>query len=203
MIIRKGAEAEIHLTTWQDRKVIAKRRVPKTYRLGKLDEVLRTKRTRMEAKLISEARSIGIPTPVIFDIDKIGSQIVMEFIEGERVKDILNQVSPSERKEICLTIGNSIGKLHTNHIIHGDLTTSNMIFRDGLIYFIDFSLGEISEEIEAKGVDLHVLMEAYESTHPSIMEDFEYIMEGYRSEFDSAQEVEDKIQEIISRGRYT
>jgi Kae1-associated kinase Bud32 len=203
MIIRKGAEAEIHLTTWQDRKVIAKRRVPKTYRLGRLDKVLRTKRTKMEAKLISEARSIGIPTPVIFDIDKIGSQIVMEFIEGERVKDILNNISPSERREICLKIGNSIGRLHAHHIIHGDLTTSNMIFRDGLIYFIDFSLGEISEEIEAKGVDIHVLMEAYESTHPSIMEDFEYIMEGYRSEFDSAQEVEDKIQDIISRGRYT
>jgi len=203
MIIRKGAEAEIHLTSWQERKVIAKRRVPKTYRLEELDVVLRTKRTKMEAKLISEARSVGIPTPLIFDIDKKESQIVMEYIEGERIKDILNRISPSERKEICFNIGSSIGKLHSHHIIHGDLTTSNMIFRDGLIYFIDFSLGEISEEIEAKGVDLHVLMEAYESTHPSIMEDFKYIMEGYRSEFDSAQEVEDKIQEIISRGRYT
>ena len=130
MIIRKGAEAEIHLTTWQDRNVIAKWRVPKTYRLEELDAALRTKRTKMETKLISEARSIGIPTPVIFDVDKTESRIVMEYIEGERVKDVLNNISSSERKEICLKIGRSIGKLHTHDIIHGDLTTSNMIFRD-------------------------------------------------------------------------
>jgi TP53 regulating kinase-like protein len=157
----------------------------------------------MEAKLISEARSIGIPTPVILDIDTREAVIVMEYIEGERIKDILNKVSAVERQKLCTEIGRSIGKLHENNIIHGDLTTSNMIFRDGIIYFIDFSLGEISEETEAKGVDLHVLMEAYESTHPKIIEDFKYIMKGYRSVFQNAKEVEDKITEIISRGRYT
>jgi Kae1-associated kinase Bud32 len=203
MIIRKGAEAEIHLSTWQDRKVIAKRRVPKKYRIEALDQELRSKRTKMEAKLISDARAIGIPTPIIFDVDSREAVIIMEYIEGERVKDILNKLSSLERQETCNKIGRSIGKLHKNNIIHGDLTTSNMISRDDWIYFIDFSLGEISEEIEKKGVDVHVLMEAYESTHPCILEDFEYIMEGYRTEFNNAQEVEDKIREIISRGRYT
>ena len=203
MIIRKGAEAEIHLSTWQEKKVIAKSRVPKKYRIEALDQELRSKRTKMESKLISEARSIGIPTPVIFDIDTSDAVIIMEYIDGERVKDVLNDISAADRKNICYKIGTLIGRLHKNNIIHGDLTTSNMIFRDGVIYFIDFSLGEKSEEIEAKGVDIHVLMEAYESTHPCILDDFRYIMEGYHSEFDGAQEVEDKIREIISRGRYT
>ncbi len=69
MIIRKGAEAEIHLTTWLGKKIIAKKRVPKNYRLEELDHALRSKRTKMESKLISEARAIGVLTPIIYDID--------------------------------------------------------------------------------------------------------------------------------------
>ncbi len=203
MIIRKGAEAEIHLATWLDKKIIAKRRVPKTYRLEVVDKVLRTRRTKMEAKLMAEARAIGISTPLIYDIDTVNSEIIMEFIDGQRVKDVLNQMPASQRQKICFEIGSAIGKLHDNNIIHGDLTTSNMLYQDERIYFIDFSLGEISEEIESKGVDLHVLMEAYESTHPGILDDFEYIMEGYRLSFEGAPEVEAKIQAIIDRGRYT
>ncbi|MCK5562496.1 MAG: Kae1-associated serine/threonine protein kinase [Thermoplasmata archaeon] len=203
MMIRKGAEAEIHLTVWLDTQIIAKRRVPKNYRLETLDRVLRTRRTKMEAKLMAEARAIGISTPLIYDIDTENSEIIMEYIDGPRVKDVLNQMSASQRRKVCFEIGSAIGKLHDNNIIHGDLTTSNILYIDDKIYFIDFSLGEISEEIESKGVDLHVLMEAYESTHPGILDDFEYIMKGYRTEFQDAPEVEAKIQAIIDRGRYT
>jgi Kae1-associated kinase Bud32 len=203
MIIRRGAEAEIHLTEWLGMKVIAKRRVPKSYRLQSLDEELRQFRIRNEAKLIASSRKFGVPTPAVLDINIIDCELVMEYIDGPRLKDELAARPKDVRKKMLTTVGEQIGILHSNDIIHGDLTTSNMILNEDTIYFIDFSLGEWSMELEAKGVDLHVLMEAYESTHPELMDEFEYILEGYRNTFKDANAVESKIQEIISRGRYT
>jgi len=71
------------------------------------------------------------------------------------------------------------------------------------LYFIDFSLGDIAEDIEAKGVDIHLLMEAFESTHPEYMDEFKYVLEGYGEVFNRSGEVVAKIDEIIRRGRYT
>ena len=203
MIIRRGAEAEIHLTKWLDRDVISKHRVPKCYRLSDLDNTLRVARTKKEAKLISDARRLGISTPIIYDIDLIEHKIIMEYIDGPRMKDILAQTETKERENMLYTLGESIGKLHQNNIVHGDLTTSNILIRDKKLYFIDFSLGDISEDIEAKGVDLHLLEEAFESTHPELLDEFAHILRGYHAAFENAAEVENKIQDIIKRGRYT
>ena len=74
---------------------------------------------------------------------------------------------------------------------------------NNMLYFIDFSLGENVEDIESKGVDLHLLMEAFESTHPELMDEFKYIIEGYSENFELAGDVVKKIKEIIRRGRYT
>ena len=89
MIIRTGAEAEIHLTEWLNRKVIAKRRVPKKYRLKELDEQLRQYRIRNEARLMDSARKFGVPVPIIFDINSSDCELVMEYIDGPRLKDLL------------------------------------------------------------------------------------------------------------------
>ena len=204
MLISRGAEAEIHLIDWMGKKTIMKHRVRKMYRAEQLDKMLRTKRTKIEARLISAARSIGVTTPIIYDIDTEKSQIIMEYINGARVKNVLNDLTAAERNDLCYRIGKEIGKLHKNDLIHGDLTTSNLILHDddGRLYFIDFSLGEKNHEIEAKGVDLHVLMEAFESTHSEILDSFEHLLEGYRAEYQEASEIEDKIRDIIGRGRY-
>jgi len=203
MLLRRGAEAEIKLTTWLTREVISKHRVPKGYRLPDLDNALRIARTKKEAKLISDARRLGVSTPIIYDIDLEEHKIIMEYIDGPRVKDILSELDTDARREVFNKIGRDIGILHKNNIVHGDLTTSNILKRGDKLYFIDFSLGEVSEDIEAKGVDMHLLMEAFESTHPELMDEFQYIIDGYKTEFSRAGEVVTKIQEIIKRGRYT
>ena len=88
-------------------------------------------------------------------------------------------------------------------MVHGDLTTSNMILANGRIHFIDFGLGEINNEIETKGVDLHVLMEAIESTHSGFSDYFEYVLNGYKKELkENANLVIQKIEDIVKRGRY-
>ncbi len=200
---RRGAEAEIYRGKWLERQVIFKRRVPKGYRNEEIDQKLREARTKLEVKLIIEARALGLSTPIIFDVDTKESQITMEFIEGKRLKDVLPSVSDKEKIELCRRIGECAGILHKNDIVHGDLTTSNMILKDGKIYFIDFSLGEKSAEIEVKGVDLHLLMEAFESTHSEIIEMFEHVLEGYKSVYDDGKKVIKKVKEIEKRGRYT
>lgn len=203
MIIRRGAEAEIHLTEWMGRKVVSKHRVPKNYRLPALDRSLRISRTKKEAKLISDVRQLGICTPIIFDIDLEEHKIIMEYIDGPRFKDIIPELDDKTRNKLFHKLGCDIGSLHKNDIVHGDLTTSNIIKRGDKLYFIDFSLGDKAEDIESKGVDLHLLMEAFESTHPEYMEEFKYILQGYSEEYPAASEVINKINEIVKRGRYT
>ena len=202
-IIYRGAEAEICLSKYLDYKVVEKRRVKKRYRIEKIDKRLISSRTKGEAKLISESRRQGVSVPIIFDIDLQKGVLTLEYIAGKRIKDIFNDLNSNERENICKKIGKSIARLHNANIIHGDITTSNMIYFDGRIYFIDFGLGEINNEIETKGVDLHVLMEAIESTHSKYSEYFKYVLEGYKKELkDDANHVIKKIEEIVKRGRY-
>ena len=152
---------------------------------------------------MTEARQQGVSVPLIYDVDLENGVITMEYLKGKRVKDILNMLSEDERKRICEMIGRSIARFHNNDIIHGDITTSNMILLDDRVHFIDFGLGEKNSEIEAKGVDLHVLMEAIESTHSKYSNCFGYVLSGYKKELEKdADLVVKKIEEIVKRGRY-
>lgn len=198
MLFKICAEAEIHIIKWLGMKAVAKRRINKSYRMREIDESLRISRTRNEARLIIEARKLGVPTPVIYDLDKY--EIIMEYIDGYLVKDVLDNIK--NRKEICRKIGNNIAILHKNDIVHGDLTTSNMIIRNGSVYFIDFSLGAKTSKIEEKGVDLRLLSEAIRSAH-SDFSMFNSIIDGYRKTYENANEIIEKVKEIEKRRRYT
>ncbi len=129
-ILYRGAEAEIRLSTYMGRTVVEKRRIKKAYRIKEIDSHLIASRTKEEAKLIAESRSHGVAVPLLYDVDLAQGVITMEYLAGDRVKDILNVMEESERKRICLKIGESIARLHNHDIIHGDITTSNMILLD-------------------------------------------------------------------------
>lgn len=202
-IIRRGAEAEISRGCWLGRDVIIKSRVPKEYRHAELDRSLRASRTRNEARLMHDARELGVPTPIIYDIDAVSAEITMEEIKGPRVKDELDAASPEQVKELCTEMGRLIALLHRGGIVHGDLTTSNMILADGRMWFIDFSLGARGAMFEEMGVDLHLLKEAFQSAHSTLLDTFPAILESYRRNFDRAPEVIKKMREIEGRGRYT
>jgi TP53 regulating kinase-like protein len=202
---KKGAEAWLYLADWHGKRVVFKKRFPKKYRAAELDRRLRVYRTAHEAQLINEAKKAGVPTPAIYLVDAQEGLLVMEFIEGVQVKKILN-FQKSQRQELCYTIGKFIGKLHKNGIVHGDLTTSNMIQNpEGKIFFIDFGLGEKTVDLEAKGVDLHLMKRALQSAHFKFAKEcFDTVVNGYSSvlEGDMVKNVLDKIREIEKRGRY-
>jgi len=153
-----------------------------------------------------EAKKAGVPTPTIFLIDEEDVTIAMEFIEGKQIKQLLGEVSKSKRQRLCLEIGELIGRLHRHGIIHGDLTTSNMILNSkGRIFFVDFGLGEKTRELEARGVDLHLMKRALQSTHFRFAEEcFNDVIRGYSKVLDAedVRNILDKVKEIERRGRY-
>jgi len=204
--MKKGAEANLYLEEWQDRKVVMKRRLSKAYRLPELDAAIRAQRTLHEPQLIHRAKEAGVPTPTIFMVDIADANIIMEYVEGKQVKMVLNDLSKSEKLRLCRHIGVLIGRLHSNGIIHGDLTTSNMILTSyGKVFFVDFGLGEYSEELEVRGVDLHLMKRALQSTHYKYAKEcFEAVVEGYTqvTGIEIAKNVLEKISEIERRGRY-
>lgn len=202
-IIYRGAESVLYLDTWEGQKVLVKERIKKGYRLPQIDEKLRKFRTRKEVKLLTEARKVGVATPKILHVDEKNYKIFMEFIEGKRIKEFLNEASRKDIEKVCFKIGESIAKLHANGIFHGDLTTSNMILKNGEIYFIDFGLGEFSSRIEDQGVDLNLLYEALKATHFKILKIcWKKIVEGYKKNYKKAEEVLRKMEEIEKRARY-
>ena len=199
-LIKRGAEAEIYLSVYMGREVVIKRRIKKVYRIKEIDEELRSQRTKKEALLMVEARKAGVAVPIIYDVDLKKMEITMQYVKGNRIKDCLDSMNESVQKELCKKIGESIAFLHENGIIHGDITTSNLILANERIYFIDFGLGEKSNDIEKKGVDMHLLMEALKAAH-SKEQFFEWVCKGYKKHADW-EEVIKKIKEIEKRGRY-
>jgi len=199
-IITRGAEAEVWKGKWKDRDMVIKKRVKKGYRHPELDEMIRKMRIRKEAKLITEARKLGVPVPIIYDFNETETLLVIEYFEGERVMDCIESGVDVDLKKI----GNYIGKLHQEGITHGDLTTSNILYDEKTERhcFIDFGLGETDSPKEIMGVDLHLLREALVSVHDDPLKLFEEVVEGYEETCSFDQEVLDWVEKIESRGRY-
>jgi TP53 regulating kinase-like protein len=203
-LIAKGAEADLFLRDWNELKVLAKIRKPKSYRHPELDYQLRKSRTNHEAFIIHKAKEAGVPTPLIYLVDNENAVIIMEYIEGAKVRDIVSQLGNQSRRDLFLRIGRYAGKLHNSGIIHGDLTTSNIISTDKRIVFIDFGLSEVSNEVEKRGVDLNLMNRMLTSTHYNYRDDLlDAFSEGYRETMgQEADEALQRMDEVSKRGRY-
>ncbi len=187
--IGRGAEAVI--TRAGER--VTKWRLPKGYRMAALDERIRRERTVMESRIISEARRCGVPTPIVLDVDSFS--LTMEHVEGVKLKD---RIDPA----LSEGVGELVGRLHACGIVHGDLTTSNMILQGEKIYFIDFGLAFHDQGIEAQGVDVHVFFQTVRSCHDRPEELISAFGRGYARTYARAGEVLRRVGEIEARGRY-
>jgi Kae1-associated kinase Bud32 len=191
MKTEKGAEAEVEIREEQ----VVKRRPEKKYRHPELDKKIREERTETEEKLITEARKYGVSVP---EAEKKGnSTIELEKIEGEKLKEVVE-----EKPEILESFGENIALLHSTDIIHGDLTTSNAIADSGKIFLIDFGLSFRSQRTEDKAVDIHLLKQVLESSHPEVADEaWENFLKGYR-DYEDSEKVLEQLEEVEQRGRY-
>ena len=195
-LIAQGAEAKIILSD----NLITKDRISKSYRIPKLDKKIRKSRTKAEIKLLQKAsKIINTPIPETFkDLNKI----IMPYIEGKKLSDHLDTFPLTNQKQICKQIGEDVAKLHDAEIIHGDLTTSNMILKENKIFFIDFGLGFISHKFEDKAVDIHLFKQALEAKHFQNWEIlFKEFEKGYNKSKDS-KTVFERLKAVEKRGRY-
>ena len=196
-IIKRGAEADVYLIPWYKTMAISKLRNPKKYRNITLDNLIRGRRTIHEATMLNDVKTTGIKTPFIYFLDPKRAEIIMEYIDGENVKNIL---SP----EIGFEMGKYVSILHNKNIIHGDLTTSNFIKRKDDLYLIDFGLSFYSERIEDMATDIRIIKEILSSAHIQIFDEtYERFLEGYalisNNNFSRVLKV---VKDIETRGRY-
>ena len=126
----------------------------------------------------------------------------MPFIEGEKLSDHLDNFSLKKQKDVCKKIGENIAKLHDSNIVHGDLTTSNMILQKNKLYFLDFGLGFISHKIEDMAVDLYLLREALEAKH---FKNWKILFQEVTKEYKKSEKSElvlKQLKKVEKRGRY-
>ncbi len=195
-LIAKGAEAEIFLTKRNGESAILKRRVKKRYRVEELDRRLRSSRTKREAKILFASKMAGILCPLIYDADLEKTELLLEKIEGERIRELLHKKGKAAEKCLPL-IGKELAKLHNANIIHGDFSTANvMVGKNGEITVIDFGLSDFSSSLEDKATDLLVFKKSTDGRQ------FKLFLKGYCKLCSNAKGVIRQLAEIEKRGRY-
>ncbi|MGD9380834.1 MAG: KEOPS complex kinase/ATPase Bud32 [Candidatus Thorarchaeota archaeon] len=200
-----GAESIIYRLEQWGRIILLKHRPQKPYLLKDIDEFLRTSRTSRECKMLTVARNLGVPTPTVYWIDVHNHSIAMECLQGKQLKQLVAELAADRLRKITREFGKLIGLLHRGGMVHGDPTTSNVIVNpSGNIWLVDFGLAEMNATVEMKGVDLHLMRRAFETTHW----DFEAILwsaalDGYRTIYaEEKEQVLSRVDEIRERGRY-
>ncbi len=187
----RGAEAVIYKI---DENTLLKERVKKGYRIDEIDRFLRRTRTKREFRLMKRL-SEAINVPRVFDLKEFSFK--MDYIKGELLRDLINRLDENELDKLFDIVGKQIDEMHKNNVVHGDLTTSNMILYKKKVFFIDFSLGSYSTKIEDKAVDLHLIKQALIAKHNKVWERcFNKILENY-----SNKHVLERLKAVEKRGR--
>lgn len=187
----RGAEAIVELN--QEAGEVIKRRRTKSYRHPELDSLLRRRRTRSEARLLSESRQLGVSTPVIRDVDPEIGELTVEYVGKSDLKDSFS-VSRSK------TVGEYLATLHNAGFVHGDPTPRNVRVDSDRVYLIDFGLGFYSDDIEDFAMDLHV----YEGSVRGTANDPDELIQAFESAYQTTgnKDVLNQLRTIEERGRY-
>ena len=193
------------LGEWQGLEAVFKVRKPLTYRLKILDDAIRRQRTVREAEMIHLAKKAGVSSPFLYNVDVAASTLVMEFVKGDRVKDLVPSLPKAQLEQVFSEFGQDVGRLHLSGIMHGDLTTANVVRRDGRLVFIDFGLSVRTTRLEDRAVDLRLIKETLVGAHAdSSATALDALNDGYASVVGPGQSraVLKQLLNIERRGRY-
>jgi N6-L-threonylcarbamoyladenine synthase/protein kinase Bud32 len=205
---RRGAEATVTVTGTSGDRSVVKRRVEKSYRHPELDETLRRDRTVAEARLTSEARRAGVPTPLVYDVDLASATLTLQHV-GER------DLAAALDERWTEAAGRHLARLHGAGMVHGDPTTRNVrVSPDDVeagagsgdsnrapeTYLIDFGLGYHTGHVEDHAMDLHV----FEGSVRATATDPEPLVAAFEAGYEAVgdDEVLDRLRDVADRGRY-
>lgn len=241
-LITQGAEGLLYKTSYLRPSLpcALKHRPPKPYRHPILDARLTRQRILAEARILAKARREGVPVPAVYCVDEAAGWMMIEWVEGEPVRARVNawlgdktetevlrggegDGGNAELVALMRRVGAAVGALHAAGIVHGDLTTSNMMLRPveppaningsggddgqegsilaGEIVIIDFGLASQGQSEEDRAVDLYVLERAFLSTHPRTEKLFGEVLAGYAQAFKGSKPVLRKLEDVRMRGR--
>ena len=204
-VLAKGAESVIYKIEQWGFPFVLKWRQGKSYLLKDIDSQLRKSRTSRECKMLTISRSLGVPTPAVYSVHLDEHMILMDFIPGTQFKQLAGQITRSNLTSLSNRFGQLIALLHEGNVVHGDPTTSNVIVdENSRMWIIDFGLSEMNATTEMKGVDLHLIHRALETTHWDLQETMlDAALEGYVEILGKAAEpILSRMKEIRERGRY-
>ena len=205
LLLYKGAEADVIKATWCGLPAVYKVRKKLPYRHPALDEEIRRQRTLHEADMIRAAKRAGVAAPHLYFVDPPGATLVMEFIEGPRMKDLVSSVPRTQVAGLFKQFGADVARLHSSGIMHGDLTTANVVRRSGDLVFLDFGLSVHSTRTEDHAVDLRLIKETMAGAHSAVAElALSSLEEGYSSVVGEKETkaVFKQLRSIERRGRY-
>lgn len=205
-LLKRGAESNIYEGYFLGIHAIFKQRIRKSYRNPEIDHKINYERTILEAKLIYTALKNNINAPAVLYINPENYLLVLEYIEGYVLKDIINDLDLESLKKLGKEIGKIAGKLHSIGIAHGDLTTNNLIKNPitNEIFLIDFGLAKRSDDAEDFATDIHVFLRSLESVHPDYKDIiYESFLKGYEEIMGSkTSQIVNIVKDIRMRGRY-
>ena len=185
----QGAESQVRF----DDDRVHKRRHERAYRHPELDERLRRERTRTEARLTSQARRAGVPTPVLRDVDTAEAELTLQHVGRGDLRDAITE-------QRVRTVARHLAAVHRAGLVHGDPTTRNVRVDGDTTFLIDFGLGYHSDDPEDYAMDLHVLGQSLSGTDDDAEHLRAAVVDSYRDAGDSC--VVGKLREIEERGRY-
>ncbi|KAG8183939.1 hypothetical protein JTE90_006864 [Oedothorax gibbosus] len=218
-LFNQGSEARVYKGTFLGKPSILKERFVKTYRHTDLDKTLTAERMKAEVRALNKCFDIGVKCPAVYFADLSCRYIILqEITDCVMVKEYLEFVmekdgSDSINKQTVLAekIGEGIAKMHANELVHGDLTTSNLLIqaedlndigKDFEVYFIDFGLSKRDVTLEDLAVDLYVLERAISSSHPNSDDFYALILKQYLKWVgDRSTVIFNKLEEVKLRGR--
>lgn len=189
-ILSRGAEAKIEVI---DENTLEKIREEKPYRNSLLDFELRNFRVKREFKVLNKLFELDVLVPQVFSLDKKNCSFKFEYLHGNVLKDTINE-------ELLEKAFYQIIKMHKAGVVHGDLTTLNMIVVKGSVYLLDFGLAQFSINKEERAVDLDLFFTCLSNQHPSLVNFREFLSSWYRREV--GDEVIDHLEKVVEkRGR--
>lgn len=230
-LLTQGAEALVYRTSYltPTTPCALKYRPSKAYRHPTLDKRLTRARILAEARVLVRCKKEGVSVPGVLGLDWERGWVALEWVGGATVRRCLDwfyhgqgnkEGAEGEREEelagLMSRVGRAVGRLHEVGVVHGDLTTSNLMLRprrgdgeeekgikdlQGDIVLIDFGLAMTSVQEEDKAVDLYVLERAFGSTHPEAEDAFKDVLKAYGESYKGAKVVLKRLEDVRMRGR--
>lgn len=215
----QGSEARVYKGKFLGKPSILKERFIKGYRCFPLDVTLTSERMKAEVRALNKCLEIGVKCPAVYFTDLDERYILLQEITGaitvkEHLVSCLRTHGPdsiNKLTSLAQQIGEGVAKMHANQLVHGDLTTSNLLLKakdlaslgeDFEVYFIDFGLSKRDVTVEDMAVDLYVLERAISSSHPNSHQFYADILRQYLTTVgDQSNSISAKLEEVKQRGR--